>query len=308
MNNDVTRFRIGAFKCTLFRDLDYRYLTKDFFVNVEEEELRSVLRRYQEDMTGISSPFVTLLLETTNRKILTDTGVGYMDEPFTFRGQTFQYRGKLLELLDQENINRTSITHVIISHFHPDHIGGIFNSAKELNFPDAQYHMHQDEWDFWHSSKSDNQPPLFRYMIEKNITGLTKYNLHLFKGDNTVLLPGITAIKADGHTPGHVALAIHSQQERLLYVADTFPHPLHIERPDWETNYDRDQPEIEKSRLMLLDLAYRENMLVQAFHFAFPGLGRVSKVGNSWRWEYEQTGEIGAQSDEIPKNISTTTS
>lgn len=296
MSNDIVRFRIGAFKCTLFRDLDYKYLTKDFFTNVEVDQLHSALGRYQQDMEAISSPFVALLLEMDIRKILIDTGIGFMNEPHTFRGQTFQYRGKLLELLEHQNINRTAITDVILSHLHPDHIGGVVDSNGEINFPNAQYHLHEDEWNFWHSSQSYGQPPLFHYMIKKNITGLSRINLNLFSGDNVELLPGITAIKAEGHTPGQVAVKVHSQQEQLLYIADTFVHPLHVERPEWETNYDHDQVKIKKSRLKLLKFACKENMLVQAFHFEFPGLGRIKKVEKGWKWEYTEVKDISRDS------------
>src|SRR5215218_8663530 len=100
--------------------------------------------------------------------------------------------------------------------------------------------MHADEWSYWHSSQADNQPAMFKLFIEKNITKLKERNLHIIKGDFIDLLPGITAVKAEGHTPGQIALVIHSEKERLLYISDAFLHPLHIEQLDWQTNYDLD--------------------------------------------------------------------
>jgi glyoxylase-like metal-dependent hydrolase (beta-lactamase superfamily II) len=100
------------------------------------------------------------------------------------------------------------------------------------------------------------------------------------------VLPGIQAVKADGHTPGQIALTIHSKKEHLLYISDAFLHPLHIERIDWQTNYDLDHAKAKQSRLKLLNLAYKDNMLVSAFHFEFPGLGRVDKINQNWTWNY----------------------
>jgi glyoxylase-like metal-dependent hydrolase (beta-lactamase superfamily II) len=109
----------------------------------------------------------------------------------------------------------------------------------------------------------------------------------MLKGDFIILLPGITVVNADGHTPGQIALAIHSGKEHLLYASDAFLHPLHIEHLDWRTNYDLDHEKAKSSRGKLLDLAYKENMLVNAFHFDFPGLGRVDKYYENWKWTYQ---------------------
>ena len=125
-------------------------------------------------------------------------------------------------------------------------------------------------------------------LLKKNITKLKGYDLHLFKTDWVDLLPGITAIKADGHTPGQIALIIHSGQEHLLYISDAFLHPLHIERLDWRTNYDLNHEKAKQSRVKLLELAYKDSMLVNAFHFDFPGLGRIDKFENNWIWNYSE--------------------
>lgn len=283
--DDVIRFRIGAFQCSLFRDLTYQYLVKDFFTNADASELSKSLKKFQGDVETVHSPFVAVLLEAGDRKILIDTGVGFMEEPLTFRGNSFNFRGNLHHLFEQQNVDRSSITDVIISHFHPDHIGGNFSENGIINFPNARFHIHEDEWNFWHSSGADGQPPVFGFFIEKNITSLKDHHLNLYKGDFVQLLPGITAVKAKGHTPGQVALLITSEEENLLYISDAFLHPLHLERPDWETNFDYDRQTAKKTRIKLLDLAYRDNLLVQAFHFDFPGMGRIIKPGVNWKWE-----------------------
>jgi glyoxylase-like metal-dependent hydrolase (beta-lactamase superfamily II) len=132
------------------------------------------------------------------------------------------------------------------------------------------------------------QPALFKYFIDQNITPLKNLNLHLFRGDFVTLLPGITAVNAAGHTPGQVALSIQSDNEHLLYISDAFLHPLHIERLDWQTNFDLDHQKAKQSRVKLLDLAYKENMLVNAFHFDFPGFGKVKKSDGNWFWNYKE--------------------
>ena len=286
MDTEVVKINVGKIRCTIFRDLMFTYQAKDFFINANQQELNQSLSNYLINPNNIPSPFVAMLLQQNDKNILIDTGIGFFEEPMIFRDKSYPFKGRLHQLLLQENIKKEDITDVIITHFHPDHIGGIYDSAGKLNFPNAQFHIHEQEWNFWHSSQADEQPALFKHFIEINITPLKNLNLQLFTGDYKELLPGITAVNTEGHTPGQIALIIHSDKENLLYISDAFLHPLHIERLDWQTNYDFDHEQAKQSRIKLLELAYKENMLVNAFHFNFPGLGHVEKRGVNWGWNY----------------------
>jgi glyoxylase-like metal-dependent hydrolase (beta-lactamase superfamily II) len=288
LEDDVVKIKIGKFDCTIFRDYIFKYLAKDFFINADPEELNTALKKYHLNPNNIASPFIAVLLQFDERKVFIDTGIGFSNEPLVFRGESYVFKGRVQQLLQTENLKKEEITDVIITHFHPDHIGGIFTDDKKLNAPNAQFHMHEDEWSYWHSSLSDNQPPLFKYFIEKNINNLKSSNLHLFKGESVDVAPGITALKAEGHTPGQIALDIHSDNEHLLYISDAFLNPVHIERLDWQTNYDLDHEKAKETRIKLLELAYKENMQLIAFHFDFPGLGRIDKFQNNWKWNYSE--------------------
>jgi glyoxylase-like metal-dependent hydrolase (beta-lactamase superfamily II) len=287
MNTEVVKFKIGEFDCTIFQDFLFKYMAKDFFINADTGKLRQTLKKYNITPENIPSPFIAILFQHEGQKILIDTGIGFSEKPIVFRGASHEFKGRLHHLLQQENIRTEDITDVIITHFHPDHIGGVYSEQAQLNFPNARLHMHEDKWQYWHSSQSDNQPGMFKFFVEKNINKLKDKNLHLIKGDFVELLPGITAVKADGHTPGQIALVIHSGKEKLLYISDAFLHPLHIERTDWQTDYDLDHEKAKLSRIKLLELAHKEDMLVNAFHFDFPGLGRIGKQNDTWSWHYD---------------------
>lgn len=288
MNPEMFKFKIGQFNCTIFRDLLFKYQAKDFFINAKQEELQQAITKYHIIPDNIPSPFIAILLQDGNKNVLIDTGMGFSEEPILFRGNQIPQKGKLNQLLQEEGIKNEDITDVVITHFHPDHIGGIFSNKNQLNFPNAQFHISNSEWQYWHSSKSYNELPLFKFFVEKNITPLAKHNLNLIKGDFTEIISGIKAVKAAGHTPGQIALIIKQETNHLLYISDAFLHPLHIEKIDWQTNYDLDHKKAKKTRSKLLDLAYKENMLINGFHFDFPGLGRVDKVKNNWVWYYTE--------------------
>ena len=282
--SDQHTFQIGAFTCTLFKDLLFHYQAQHYFLDVPEEETAVALQPYSHTPDDISSPFVALLLERENEKILIDTGVGYMEEPIEFQGQPMKFQGTLPSLLHQRGIDPASITHVVMTHFHPDHIGGVCHPDKSPAFPNASYLGHQAEWDFWMSDQVANLPPIFNFFIEYNIHPLKNANLKLISQKEVDIIPGVTAIQVPGHTPGQFAVRIESESEKLLFISDVWLHPLHIEHLDWRTSYDLDHDLARRSRVEMLQLAHSEDMLVQSFHFPFPGLGKVEKRGDGWRW------------------------
>jgi glyoxylase-like metal-dependent hydrolase (beta-lactamase superfamily II) len=280
----VHKLTIGKIQVKIFRDLLFRYQGKDYFINAPADQVEAELSRYGQKTDHIPSPFVALLIEQGKEKILVDTGIGFSSQPVQFRGQAYQFQGQLLEILRKEGVSRQSITRVIVTHFHPDHIGGLFDESGQPSFPNAKVIVHEAEWAYWHSARSADQSPLFHYFIKKNITPLQQADVTLLKGREAAIVPGITAIQTPGHTPGQIALRIASKSDKLLYISDAFLHPLHIRHLDWQTNYDLDHELARKSRIQLIELAHQEKMPIQAFHFEFPGLGTVEKSGINWQW------------------------
>lgn len=65
--------------------------------------------------------------------------------------------GDLLKQLTAEAIAREEITNVVLTHAHPDHIGGILDTSGKPSFPNAQY-ASKTEWDFWTSNLDLKQP------------------------------------------------------------------------------------------------------------------------------------------------------
>ncbi len=280
---DLYEFSVGKVKCTVFRDLMFTYKVSDYFMNAADGDLAPALKRYDIGAGGIRSPFIALLIQVEGRNILVDTGLGHEDEPITFGGQTIPIKGQLKFLLPTIGVQPADITDVILTHFHPDHIGGVF-TGTESNYPNARFHVHQREWDYWSSSASDHENPLFKYFIERNIEPLAQGNINILTKDAQEIVDGITSIDAPGHTPGQIALLLHSEDQSLLYSSDAFLHPLHVERLDWRTVYDRDHDQARRTREKLLAIARSENAMINSFHFDFPGLGVAAKKGQGWEW------------------------
>jgi glyoxylase-like metal-dependent hydrolase (beta-lactamase superfamily II) len=231
-------------------------------------------------LNQVVSPYTCLVVKTGKHKVLIDTGADGL-APTT---------GDLLKNLEAEGITPEEITTVVLTHGHPDHIGGVLDPSGKPAFPNARYVMSRTEWDFWNSDPDLRSMGLDDYMKEllvtcarKNLPPL-KECIELLDGEKAVV-PGLYAIPAPGHTPGHIALVISSAKAQLLHMADAVLHPMHLEYPAWRNAFDLNEDSAVATRKLLLDRAATDKMNILAYHFPFPGLGRVTNGGNAWRWE-----------------------
>jgi glyoxylase-like metal-dependent hydrolase (beta-lactamase superfamily II) len=288
MNTQVYHFKVGAFECMAVSDGTLTYAPPAFpppatllFANAPREQLEESLRRHNiqpEHWSEWTSPYICLFVNTGDRQVLVDTGAGSLD-PNT---------GRLLQNLRAEGITPEDIHLVIFTHCHPDHIGGNIRDDGKLAFPNARYAMWKDEWDFWTSKRAEMEldehvRDVLLSFARKGLPPIQdRLNLIAHEGE---ILPGIRAITAPGHTPGHMVVALSSMGEQLLCLSDTVLHPIHLEQPAWCAAVDFSPNQVVVTRRSLLNRVAAEKALALAFHFPFPGLGHVVKKGDAWQWE-----------------------
>jgi len=289
MGNERYRFKVGSFECLAVSDgtFTYPHPIPFLFANAPKERLEQTLLAHgiqPEQWAEWTSPYICLVIDTGKHLVLVDTGAGGLG-PNT---------GKLLQNLKADGIAIENIDTIILTHGHPDHVGGNTDGEGKSAFPHARFVMWKDEWDFWTS-----EPNLAELKIDEHIKELlvtfARNNLLPIQGQldlidkETEIVPGIRAVSTPGHTPGHMALAISSMGQQLLVISDAVIHPIHVEQPDWYAAVDLSPEQVVNTRRRLLNRAAIEKALVLAFHLPFPGLGQVAQKGEGWQWRPIET-------------------
>jgi len=284
MNTEVYRFKVGDFQCTAINDGTFTYEPPlipppaDFlFANAPKELVKETLNKHgiqPEEWMVFVSPFTCVMVNTGRHKVLVDTGADGLT-PNT---------GRLLRNLHAVGIEAGEIDTVVLTHGHDDHIGGNTDAEGKPAFPKARYVMWKAEWTFWTSEQPET-------LYKNEDFTFTRKNLFSIQDQMDLLdreceiVPGISAVRAPGHTPGHMAVSVSSNGEELLCISDAFLHPIHIEHPEWHAAHEVEPEQIIKTRHFLLNKAATEKALMFAFHFPFPGIGHVVRKGTGWQWQ-----------------------
>lgn len=291
-NAEVYHFTLGSFNAIVVSD---GTLATPPFPNyaptAEPAELeRSLVERFlSPDELGLY--FNALYVDTGNHKVLVDTGSGVE------LGDTL---GRLATNLRDAGIEPETIDTVILTHAHPDHIGGIVSPAGDLIFANAHYYISQPEWSFWTAPTvdlsslklEDGFKTLIVAAAQKHLGAITT-RVTQFQ-PNQEIIPGFRAIAAPGHTPGQSAVWITSEDEQLLLTADVFfNEAFDLEHPQWQTGFDYDPNQAIATRRRILDQVADGRTLVIAYHMPFPALGHIrsqstaSGTAQPIRYEWE---------------------
>lgn len=274
-------FQVGSIRCAVLSDGYYAYPVDWFFPNADPGLLAEALERRRLPQHAVLSPYTCLLVESGRHAVLIDTGAGPGNRS----------SGAIVARLEMAGIRPRDIDTVILTHAHPDHIGGTVGPDGRALFSNARHILSEYEWEFWRHDRPDlNQmrvPQEVRAAIgptAKRSIETLRFQIETVDAEREVV-PGVRAIPAPGHTPGHLAILIESGGERLLHIGDAAVHPLHVEFPELQNGFDQCPEQAARTRRELLELASSERMRLMAFHFPFPSVGQVGqRAGGGWDW------------------------
>jgi glyoxylase-like metal-dependent hydrolase (beta-lactamase superfamily II) len=268
------RFRLGSYQLTAVYDGLWPVKIEDNFIrNAGNAEVEAALAAAFLPPGILQINFTAIVVNTGNKLVLIDTGTA---------GQIVDSAGALLDNLAAAGIKPAAIDTILISHFHPDHINGIKDKDGRKIFPNAEIAVPEAEWAYWmnEANMAGVSPVVHKYFLNARriFRDVSKEVKRFTPGAE--LAPGIAAIGAPGHTPGHVAFSIASGNQSMLVIADTARNPeLFVRHPEWQPAFDMDGPLAVESRKRLLDQAAADRMLVHGYHFPFPAIGHIAKAG-----------------------------
>ena len=221
-----------------------------------------------------------VVVRSGGRTILIDAGMG-SEMPESTR------TGRLALRLKCAGIDPGTVTDVIATHIHMDHIGGLLDERLRSQMrPDLRIHVSHTDVEFFESPDfSHNTFNGIQDIIRsssRKFLDMYKSELRPFDKEYQVA-PGVVVALTGGHTPGHSLVRISSGGERLTFAGDAVV-PVGVECPEWENAFDHEPEEATRVRVRLLREAAATGELFLASHLSFPSLGRVAVDGNAFRY------------------------
>ncbi|KAA2235616.1 MBL fold metallo-hydrolase [Salinarimonas soli] len=272
------RYKVGDIEVTAIHDGFASRPLEGFVRNAELGDVQKAMQERFLPTETLPIPFTTLVLRSGGRTTLIDTGNGDMAPPTAGRWMAnFRAAG-----FDPANVDT-----VVISHFHGDHINGMRTKDGNAVFPKAEVMVPSAEWAFWMSDERMSQAPeAMRGAFQgvRRVFAPIAKDVKQYEAGREVV-PGVTAVAAPGHTPGHTAFAIQSGNGRLMVMSDTTNHPaLFVRNPDWSAVFDMNADEARATRRRMLEMAASERMQVSFYHAPFPATGHIAKSGSSYEF------------------------
>ena len=235
----------------------------------------------KEELSGLTSAdpvylsVNAFLLERGAMRALVDAGSGDTMGPAL---------GKLPDNLRNLGVDPKTITHILLTHMHPDHSNGLVDGEGKPYFPNAELIAHEKEAAFWvdrDASQAENDR--IRKNIERAVTTIGPYRKSMRRIQDGEILPGISAINAPGHTPGHTSWVVQSGKDCVMMFGDIIHmHFLQLRNPKIAFVFDVDPQQAVVSRKRILDMAAVENIRVAGAHLDFPGLNFVAQDGDGY--------------------------
>ncbi|MGM5054981.1 MBL fold metallo-hydrolase [Rhizobium sp. 814_E9_N1_1] len=223
-----------------------------------------------------------VVVRSGDQTILLDAGLGIDPDLHLPRA------GQLIKRLEAAGIDLASVTDVVLTHMHMDHIGGLLvDGVKDQLRPDLRIHVAAAEVKFWEAPDFSrvSMPPGFPDALRATAKRFAKEYRSYFRlfDDEYEVAPGVVVHRTGGHTPGHSVIRVASGGDRLMFAGDAV-FAVGFEHPDWYNGFEHDPEEAARVRVRLLrELAETGEQLV-ATHLPFPSVGRVAVDGDAFRW------------------------
>ncbi|SLN28463.1 N-acyl homoserine lactonase [Roseovarius gaetbuli] len=231
-----------------------------FGLNVSAEEFNEVSAAANIPTDAAQFFFTPTVINTGSELILFDTGLN---------------PDAITSALNEAGYTPDQVDVVVLTHMHGDHIGGLMREGGEATFANARYVTGSAEFDHWAAAGNERFDANMRPLAEKTT----------MIGDGASVAPGITAMAAFGHTPGHMTYMIESGGKSLLLAADFANHYVwSLAQPDWEVKFDMDKSAAAATRRRILGMLASDKIPFIGYHMPWPAVGYVEAKDSAFSY------------------------
>jgi glyoxylase-like metal-dependent hydrolase (beta-lactamase superfamily II) len=283
-NPGVYRYKIGSHQISVVTDGVNRQPLPDTLVtNVKKEDVQAMLAASYMDTGTFFNTYGPIVVNTGSKLIVIDTGNG--EAAYDRSKGAF---GQLQTNLKAAGIDAKAVDTVVISHYHGDHVNGLLLADNSLAFPNAEILVPAEEHKFWMDDGQMSRASKGRMedLFKNNrrvFSGEVLKHLHTYDWDKEIA-PGITAVSTPGHSWAHTSFVVASGNQKVFVQSDVTHVPyLFARNPGWHAAVDQDGPQAEATRRRVYDMLAADKMMVQGFHYPFPGLAHIEKDANGYR-------------------------
>jgi glyoxylase-like metal-dependent hydrolase (beta-lactamase superfamily II) len=272
------RLRVGDVEVIALSDGTVPFAAYDILRNTTQADV-DLLLEAADSRPPFEASMNAFLVHLGNRLILIDAGTGELLGPTL---------NKLPTSLREAGYTPAQITDILLTHIHADHSGGLMDGER-IRFPNAIVHVQKREIEYWLSqtemrTAAEQHKPYFQQATKTVQPYVSSGQVKTFAGE-TELFPGLRAIPAPGHTPGHTFYSLESRGEKLMFMGDVVHAPeVQFVEPYVSVTYDVNQAQAIATRQTAFREAARNHILVAFAHVSFPGIGHIHQDGDHYRW------------------------
>ena len=280
---NVHTIKLGDIEISILSDGNLMMPAPLLATNAEPAALKAVMAMVGQAGERVAPPCNITLVRMGSETVLIDAGAGPHFMPTA---------GKLVANLEAAGIDKASITKVVYTHAHPDHLWGTLDEFDDSpRFPNASYIIAAAEWNFWADEETEARLPEDRRFFAaptRKVLRTIKDKVRAIKPGEDIV-SGLRAVDTAGHTAGHMAVEIAAGNDAVLVVGDALAHPvIAFAHPDWTPAADHhDAAQAVQTRKRLLERLATDRSRLVGYHLPFPGIGRVERRGTAFAYVAE---------------------
>ena len=227
--------------------------------------------------------FQCFVLRSKGRTAMIDTCIG------NDRKREFDVfcnmQNTFLEDLATAGFPASSVTDVLCTHLHFDHVGWnthLVNGQWVPTFPQARYLFGTREWQHWQHLRATHGYHHMEHLVD-SIDPILAAGLEHFIEPDFRLTDEVRLFPTPGHTPGHCSVLIESRGQQAVITGDMMHNPVQIAIPATEARFDMDKAQAARTRCEFVQRYNNTDTLVIGSHFAEPTSGKIVSDGKAWK-------------------------